>query len=287
MRTGLSFTAATNRLDIDVASVALGGALTVNGALDMGKGDDVALRLRGVTGDRVTLGHTNLGAYQVHVIPGTYQVFVDYGASLITAPTNDNTLLRADVAVSRDTVLDLDVPSVQVTGKFLIDGLPAPPATIGGDFGGVSLRTDGGATAFIGVTNIAMYKIYALAGTYDVYYQTQSFANGAVPRNQNVKIGGGVVVAAPGPLTFDVNIPTRVMRGGITVNGTPLADAADAGRLELWSASGDKALLGGTEAGAYDARLVPGTYDVVYIGSAPGAMAPVNQATRLGCLIVE
>ena len=288
LRPGLALTAATNTVDIDVPSVGVSGTLTVNGAIDMGKGDDVVLRLRGPTGERVALGHTNAGAYQARVIPGVYDVVVDSGTTFVSAPSSHDTVLRTGVSITKDTTLDIDVPSVQVTGKFTIAGVPAPPVDFGSDYGGVSLRADDGAGLYLGVTYLAPYKVFALGGTFDVYYATQFFAKGIVPRNQNAKVRTGVVLPSPpaAPVTLDIDIPSRLVAGAITVAGAPLTNAADAGRLEL-RAPGDKALLGATDAATFSAQIVPGTYDIVYVGTSPGASAPRNQAARLGCVVVE
>jgi hypothetical protein len=286
LRSGIVLGADT-RLDIDVPSVAITGALTIDGAPEMHKGDDGNLWLQGVAGDRTHdrtfLGHTDAGSYAVRVLPGMYDIYYDALFDGV-APRNQNTRLRGGVAITRDTTLDIDVAGVTVRGSFKINGV-APPGP-GGDTGGLVLRTDS-AEAFLGTTDLGSYTRRLLAGRYDLYYQVLDFAQGVAPRNKGVKLRSGVDVAAMGTTVLDIDVPAELVRGAITINGVAVSSPGDTGDLQLQTTAGDRALLGASHTGSYSARIVPGTYDIVYVGVASDAAAPRNQRARLGCLIVD
>jgi hypothetical protein len=51
--------------------------------------------------------------------------------------------------------------------------------------------------------------------------------------------------------------------------------------------TGDAVLLGNTRMAAFDARVVPGRYDVVYVVETPGAGVPVNAAVTLATVDLD
>ena len=69
----------------------------------------------------------------------------------------------------------------------------------------------------------------------------------------------------------------------MTIGGAAAPDSAyDDGRLFLRNLdTGDSVLLGSTRHGTYAARVVPGTYDVIYQNEISDTLLPINQGALL------
>jgi hypothetical protein len=104
------------------------------------------------------------------------------------------------------------------------------------------------------------------------------------------KIKSGVTVGSPAS-SFTVEVPSTIVSGNVTVAGTT-ADvlsrfSGSDSLFSLTSADGGTVPLNVNAAGAYSARVVPGTYDL-YFGSsgAVATSAPSNVAAKLQSGIV-
>jgi hypothetical protein len=64
-------------------------------------------------------------------------------------------------------------------------------------------------------------------------------------------------------------------------------EESDGGRVWLRTDEDDEVPIGWTSTGKFSARVLPGTYDVVYEGTAASSLAPRNTAAKLGCMQVE
>jgi len=269
--------AGTTALDIDVPSVIVTGTIKINGATVTSTTDMGALFLRNSAGDNVTLANSSTGSYSVRVIPGNYDVYYVGSAPGAQAPRNTLAKLQSVVvAATGTTALDIDIPSVVVSGTLKVNGAAVASTT---DAGTISLRNAAGDTISLGSTAIGSYSVRAVPGTYDVYY-TVIAAGAQTPRNTAAKLQS-VVVAATGTTALDVDVPSVIASGTIKINGAAVASTTDTGNLSLRTAAGDIIQLGATSAGSFSVRVVPGSYDVYYVMATPGAQAPRNALAKL------
>jgi hypothetical protein len=95
-----------------------------------------------------------------------------------------------------------------------------------------------------------------------------------------------VVVASAASTVLDIDVPTAVLSGGITIGGAAVTSASDAGTLYLRNATGDEVALGTTSAGMYSIHIVPGTYDLFYKVGTAGSVAPRNTNAKIKSAMV-
>lgn len=274
-------------LDIDVPWATVEGAVHFNGAAVAGS-DIAHLTLRNAAGDFAAILWGDDGRYSVRLLPGIYDLFYSQGLTPGGAgPANHLARLRSDVLVGAGggTRLDIDVPSTIVTGALNINGEPAGA----GNSGIVSLRDAAGDRVDIANTASPTFSARVVPGTYDVYYSrtaTPTNTTTLAPANHAARLHTGVVVPPVSPTTFDIDIPSAMVTGRITVNGQP-AGPGDLGTLMLRSEAGDYAPFAATNADGYSARLIPGAYDLYFShADAAGDATPMNSLVRLRCFTV-
>ena len=279
--------AGTTVLDVQVASAAIEGSLSLDGARPEVT-DSVHLVLRNAAGDYAQIPWDSDGHYSTHAVPGTYDLYYSKdNTSPAASPANQLARLRTgiQVAADRTTVLDIDVTSSRLMGAVTINGVPAAA----GNSGIVSLRSADGDRATIANTAGATYSARVVPGTYDVYYTRTAGPNNTMteaPANHAAKLRTGLVVAPGQTTVFDVDIPSTTVSGTIKINGI-LSGADDRGTLMLQNAGGDFAPFASTSGGAYTARLVPGTYDLFFSNAGSGGdTAPMNTLRMLRCFTV-
>jgi len=275
----------TATLNVDVPAVTVSGALTMNGASVAGTSGMGLVQLSTPEGDLVTLGSLSSGTYSALVVPGTYDIYYSgAGASAAAAPRNTKVLLKSAVVVpAAGATLSIDVPSAMVTGALTINGAVVSNP---GDEGQVFLRGPSG-DATLGLTSAGTYAIPVVPGTYDVFYKATT-ASAMAPSNTSALLKTGVVVAATGKTTLNIDVPSVAAAGTIKIDGATVTDMLDFGNLALrGAATGDEIALGPTYAGAYATRVVPGTYDVVYTVFDNKDRAPINHHTVFTCLTVK
>lgn len=232
-------------LDLAVSTVEVQGRATANGGAPDVAG---ALIFEGAAGT-ATASFDASGAYDVRLWPGDYDV--TFGGSGLPCdavetalPCNAGTILE-DVPLPTSGALDIDVPSVLVSGRVRVDGAePASAAALA--IGEASVAFDAAGA----------YRATVLPGTYDVSYAGAPCAGRSdMPCNSGV-IARGVELVTDGVL--DVPIETATVIGRVSVRGA----APEDGTLTF---EGDE--LGPASAawagdGTYELTVLRGSYRV-------------------------
>lgn len=259
---------ADDTLDVDLKTVHLSGAVTVNGApLQDSQG---SIELAGpVDTVKFPIVVTDGGSYSATVSPGSYALAFQPApgscevASTVQSPCNAEPL--GTVSLTADQVANLDVKSVSVSGAVTLDGQAMGTST-----------TDRGSIAFtrgesyppllpsLGASGPAAYSVRLAPGTYDVSYVpgTSCDPTAAVPC-----VGGPVMsqVAISSDTTLNLDVPAARVQGVVTQNGSSVASGAqgtfkfvplDGGSLSFLAASD----LSST--GSFVTELFKGTYEV-------------------------
>jgi len=288
LASGIVVTAAgTTALDIDVPWATIEGTVHFNGSV-AGESDAAHLTLRNSAGDFAAVLWDADGTYSVRLLPGRYDLFYSQGLTPGGAgPANHLARLRSDVLVGAGGVtrLDIDIASTTVSGALNINGEPAGA----GNSGIVSLRDAAGDHVDIANTARPTFSARVVPGTYDVYYTRTATPTNTMtlaPANHAARLHSDVVVAPGSPTVFDIDIPSTMVTGRITVNGMP-AGPGDTGTLMLRSEAGDYAPFASTNADTYSARLIPGTYDLYFShADSAGDATPMNSLVRLRCFTI-
>lgn len=270
-------------LPITVSMVEVSGSVTFNEAAppDSQYENGTLVLVDEATGDEVPLGDTRDGSFQVQVIPGVYRVHYRRKLAESLAPINPDASIETVVVQAgvEQQTLDLDVPVATLSGAITLDA-QTPPKTIY-ENGRIVLRNvDTGEQVMLGETADGQYEVPVVQGQYQVIYERLQGGQ-QVPVNRAALLGE--LSVGSGPQTHDVDVPTAVVTGEITVaGGAPPSDPGDDGLVLLRNrATGDEALLGNTAVGTYTQRVVRGTYDVYYRQETSSGGVPVNTNARL------
>ncbi len=267
-----------NLADIVIETVAVSGAVLFDGSVVADPYDAGDLELLDVrTGDRFPLSDTEDGAYSTVVLAGTYDVIYtsrergDATPGNVDAVVGELTLANEGI----DATVDIDMDTVVLVGDFRL-GNGAPP-TDEFDDGIVSLQGKSGGTVSVGNTHDGSFSRRVLAGSYEVFY-SQETASVSMPVNTHAQVGSLELPPNAGTVEQDVTIEVVEAFGTMTLGGIPAPDSAyDDGRLSLRNAeTGDTVVLGNTRWGSYAARVVPGTYDILYANEFSETQLPVN-----------
>ncbi len=270
----------TTRFDIDVPSVAVSGTIAIGG-VPTAPTTRGRVYLRNADGDVVRIAVANSASYEARVVPGTYDLYFT-GTEDAYSVMNQNVVLRTGVVVAStgSTVLDVDVPSAEITGTITLDGAE-PVAT---DKGHLVLRDATGDYARIPWREDGAYGVNVVPGTYDLFYSKDNTAQSTTPVNQLAKLRAGIVVAPAGTTVLDIDVTSTIVMGTVMINGAPAA-AGNSGIVTLRSADGDRAVIANTASATFFAHVVPGTYDLYYTRTATPAntttAAPANHAAKL------
>jgi len=142
--------------------------------------------LRGAAEDLVGLARTTVSTYSVKMVPGTYDLFYAGPSGATVVPRNSNARLRTGVVVAPTgtTMLDIDLPSVTVSGAITIAGATV---TSPNEYGSLWLTGAAGDRVSLGETNVSPYSVTVVPGAYDVQY---SYATGSTvaPWNTSAKL---------------------------------------------------------------------------------------------------
>jgi hypothetical protein len=272
-------------IDIDVPKADVVATVTINGEPPAGLSALIALT-NPTLGSAVIIGASTSTTFRSQVIPGIYELtFASYPGNP-DGPLNTGATLEKGVEVLPDgsTELTVDIGSVAVAGNITIDGAPVPSKT---DYGTLYLGTDEGDEVPLATTTTGSYSTRVIPGRYDIYYEVGvPLEASAAPLNTRGKIAS-VVLAAGAPTMLDIDVRTVLATGTVTIDGVVVNKETDGGRLWLRTDYGDELPLGWTSNGTFSARVVPGTYEVHYEGTAPSSLAPFNEDATLGCLVVE
>ena len=269
-------------LNIDARTAPFSGAITFDGSAVPGC---YWLLGRAQVG-APTLALDSTGAFSGRVLPGTFDLVYRGGASGSACPLNTLTTVKRGIVVppGGTSIGTVDIPSVQVSGKFSLGGAAlGTPA----DDGTLSLRSTDADFISLGKLTAGTYSARIIPGTYDLYFGLSNpLFPVLAPLNTNGKIKS--VVLAPGaPITLDIDVPSTLISGTVKIAGSFIDKEYDGGRLWLGDPKTKEGIpLTWTSTGKYSARVMPGTYDVYYEGTSPSAVAPINLRAKLGCLVV-
>jgi len=267
----------TTTLDVDVPLATVAGAITVNGAA-LALGDTVSLSLRNAAGDIVAIARDRRDSYEARVVPGTFDLYLssNVGGTGSATPLNQLGRIATGVVITAGAGrLDVDIPSVVVTGTIAIGGVPAGPT----NRGWVTLRNAAGDVVKLAAANSASYAAPVVPGTYDVYFTGTSDAYSVM--NQNVRLQTGAAVVPTGATAIDVDVPAAVVAGTLLIDGAPPV-ATDSAHLVLRDATGDYAQIPWNSDGEYRVNVVPGTYDLFYAkDNTVQTATPMNQLAKL------
>jgi len=183
------------------------------------------------------------------------------------------TLACSITSPSKVETLDIDVPSVTITGDFLLNDSSFPGIIY--QSGMIYLR-DSDSTSYTELRSTA-YGSYSLAvvpGTYDTIYTHQFGLE--VPLNENAVVAAGVAINADQAL--DINVAAVSVRPRFTLDGKAFpASIYNSAKFYLQSSSGGELIALGNSYQVNDPVLVmPGTYDVIY-SHENGGLVPQNQ----------
>ena len=173
----------------------------------------------------------------------------------------------------------VDVQSVSVRPRFLLDGAPFPVSS--SNAAEFVLVDAEGVQLLLGRTHEAPMSRRVRPGVYDVHYRHLS--GSLVPRNADARVLQAVLISADTELPIDV--PSVQIAGTVTLNDQPFpATEANRGRLSLHGVYGlGPVPLGETHVlPTVSLRLIPGSYDLVYEYLAgDSAMVPRNERARV------
>jgi hypothetical protein len=286
VRAGVSLTSSAT-LDADIQAMPISGTFTVNGQ-PPSSGITGSIWLESTSsGDQVLLSFANATTtYTALVAAGTYDVYyrsglLDGSGSSDTATLrNTSVKLASAVVISGARTLDIDVPSITVSGQLTVNG-----ALISTGQGEVVLRRAGddpaGDAAILGQAGSGLtYSARIAPGTYDVYF---AFGNSEDPSgrvNQNARLSGPITLGSSvGNLNFDVPVVSSlpvVRVGGALVPSTDFGSRVELHQPPPITTLGppDDAIVTFLQQSSFPAAvsIVPGIYDVylIVIGGATG-----------------
>lgn len=86
---------------------------------------------------------------------------------------------------------------------------------------------------------------------------------------------------------LDINVPTTVISGNVTVNGA-FVNGNGAAALTLYGANGDRAVIAGVSATnrSYSTLMIPGSYQLHYGVYNRDRAVPGNSSADLGCFTI-
>lgn len=278
-----------HELVIDVPSVRLSGEILLAGSPapnSIYENGTVVLRNR-TTGDEAVLGDSRDGQFAKVVVPGAYEVRYRRRLAQSIAPINaDARIDEVVVSPGEDSQpLDIDIPVTMLSGTFTLDG-DAPPSSIY-ENGRIVLRDPRtGDEVELGQTRDASFEVPVVPGSYEVVYR-RLVGGSIVPANRAAVLAQ--VDLRPGAQQLDVDIPTAVITGAITVGGgLPPTDPSNDGLLLLRNPqTGDEAVLGNTHDGSYARRVIRGSYDVHYRQQTSSGGVPANTNAWLQPIVIE
>lgn len=172
-----------------------------------------------------------------------------------------------------------DLQPVSISGEITVDGTSLLGDTVNQGLIELVGERDGDRIP-LGSVQSASYTAQVLPGVYAIDFAFGTEGN-LIPRNQRVRVRGGVVIE--GDRKLDVDVETATVAGVVTIAQRPVLDApADYGLLFLVDRrTGGQVPLGPTFEGDFFVRVARGNYDLVYEWAASSEYAPVNSRAVL------
>jgi hypothetical protein len=283
LKRGVSL-AADGVLDLDVPVVTVTGSVTLKGGVfpDL-TGTRGGLSFTPSTGTAATpapFALTGAATYRVNLIPGTYDVAYagdanGCGADTPPAIPCNSGLIKSQINLAADGVLDLDVPAVTVTGAVTLAGAALPTATANRGaltFAGESTTTV--TTRSLATSGAGFYAATLLPGRYTIGLAANAALCGPTLMPDVPCLGGTLMASVPlqSDGVLDVDIRAVTVTGTATLNGQALpTTTGDRGSLSFTRAAGGGGpapSFGTSGAATYRVRLLEGTYDVDYVPNA-------------------
>lgn len=267
--------------NIEIPILGFSGRFLVDGAVPpASEYDDANIWLENPrTGDRVHVGNTHDGEFDVRVTPGLYDVIYEVENAGNVMPENARARLFK-LPVFEGEVHDIDIPVAARGGDIRINDEKPPNSEY--DDGQIFFRdTDTGDEVLAGNTHDASYSIRIVAGSYDVIYRAEDPGQ-VVPHNDGARVGS--VFAFGTEDIYDVEIVTQTLSGSYLIAGDPApASEYQDGNIELHSQNEGVVAVGNTHEGDFSLNVIPGLYDVYYMHE-NGTDVPQNARARVGQL---
>ncbi len=274
-------------LSIDVTSATVQGSYLLNGApYPTQTGEFAYFDLGSDSGDDLRLGDNKDETYgPLVVVAGDYTpIFEGVSGSWGETPVIGPTPLGAPVSITSITNLDIDVPAIDVTFEFTLNGwfFPGPPGAGQPDEeGDFYLRHDAtGHEIYLGSSQAGPLSARILAGTYDVVYR-HWVGTTEVPANENAVVADDVVLLTD--QTYAVDVQTVEVPFSFLLNGsawpTSVDPPAGTGRVHLRNfETGDSVDYGLTRDGPASRIVIAGTYDATWTQYGGSYLVPVNDS---------
>lgn len=266
-------------ITIDVPSVSARGAFLVDGqpAPDSDYENGEIWFVLPEIDDEVLVGRTRDQTFDLRVVPGDYDVRFRriLGGNVVPAVPDG---FVQTFPISFDTVADIDIETVILAGVFTLDGEDPPDSDY--ETGDVYLVGDGGPPIWLGETRDRQFNRRILPGKYDVYFQ-RKLGGQLVPRNAWGLVETNLTIT--GHSVRSIDLVTHLLEARVAMNGAGVPLTAEGnGDILARTEAGDEVRLGRLVGDALEARLLEGTYDIVYEVTEVGADVPDNPRAHLG-----
>ncbi len=270
----------TSPQELDVPSVHLGGAVTVNGAAPE---FSVRLRFEADDGASFIAVNTPSGLWRdrnlsdpaetITVASGAYEVYAEATTGALRYPAANESGSLGRVELFEDTSIDLDIPVVHIDGTLAVNGEPSGSGArlIFVREGGESVSTFIGTDAeFPRDPNRDTLSLHS--GTYRIYYDRHLTSDPSNPDNARALIE---TVELSEDTTLDLDIPAVFVDGSLSIDGDPSGGGP---RVQFAGQDGDEFTIGVDADGTFAAPIAPGTYRVSYeTGGSSPLTSPRNQ----------
>jgi hypothetical protein len=172
---------ATGVLDIDVKTIAVSGAITLDKAAAPAA-TSVKISLRGDDASTGTLVARVAPTYQTRILAGTYDLLYTNSESSCPGmpwPCQQNQILRTDVSIATAGALDIDIPTIALSGRVTLAGAMPPAASYTRPR--ITLRGEGGSSGtLVDLERVTtgMYQTRLVPSRYIVLYNQAGTCTG-------------------------------------------------------------------------------------------------------------
>ena len=178
----------------------------------------------------------------------------------------------AGVSLGAPQVLPIDVTTTSVQGQFLLDGSPYPTddvATSTYETAVFDLASEAGQPIPLGDNDAMAYgPLPIIFGDYTPIFTGLGSDSGLAPVVGPTPLAGPVAITSP--TILDIDVPAIFVTFELTLDGVPFPHTgSDPFEEEAYYAlrhvsTGNEIPLGSSVDAPLSARIVPGTYDVIY-----------------------
>jgi len=251
---------------VDITSVSFELIATLDtGPFPVSQYDDGDFLLLNAAGDRVELGATYELPLVVNVIEGTYDIVYAHETGANVAPLNTEARVAINQLINAGNPdANLVIQTALVTPQITHNGGAFPVSEY--QDANIYLRGDNNNNDQILMSNTHTASppaIKIIRGTYDVIYQHET--GDEVPQNTNAVVVDSFGLNSANP-ALPVDIESVDITGVFRLNGNAFTvNQFQEAEFHLKGTEpGDELLLGYSHDGDGTAKIIPGTYDVVY-----------------------